>query len=140
MSSFFDDVGEFHRKFGLPHLGDGESPRLLSETDFNFRYRFLKEELRELDEAQGNGDLAKVADALADLVYVALGTAHLMGVPMNEIWAEVQRANLAKARARGADDPRSTRGHRLDVVKPEGWLPPDVEGVIARYARRTAAE
>jgi predicted HAD superfamily Cof-like phosphohydrolase len=129
----FDDVSIFHKKFGLPHLGDGDPPRLLGGADFHFRRRFLEEELTELVEAQTAGDLAGVADALVDLVYVAMGTAHLMGLPFDELWAEVQRANLSKERATGADDPRSKRANHLDVVKPEGWVAPDVEGVIRRH-------
>jgi len=42
----------------------------------------------------------------------------------------VQRANMSKVRAINADDPRSTRKHRFDIVKPTGWKAPDLQKVI----------
>jgi predicted HAD superfamily Cof-like phosphohydrolase len=136
MTNVFKDVRDFNKKFGLPYAGEDQwrdPPRLLSDDVFKYRLAFLQEEIQELVEAQANGDLEGAADALADLVYVAVGTAHLMRVPLDEVWQEVQRSNMEKVRADGAGDPRSTRGHALDVVKPEGWQPPDIAGVLRRH-------
>jgi predicted HAD superfamily Cof-like phosphohydrolase len=125
----FQMVGEFHSKFGLQTAG--ESPPAAVDPDtFMFRYQFLLEELHELLAAYRRGDLPGVADALADLVYVAHGTAHMMRVPLDRVFSEVQRANMEKVRASGSDDGRSKRGSALDVVKPHGWTPPDVAGVL----------
>lgn len=134
----FADVGAFHRKFGLPHTDDEHLPCLLPEDVWEFRLKFLREELQETIDAHAEGDLAKFFDGLMDLVYVALGTAHMAHLPWAEGWDEVQRANMAKERSSGAGDERSSRGHTLDVVKPAGWTPPDVEGVLARYRQRVA--
>lgn len=120
----FDDVGDFHRKFGLDN-DRNTSPTLLPEDVNTFRIEFMMEELNEFRDAIVEDDLYKAADALIDLVYVALGTAHMMGLPFEDLWAAVQRANMAKERATGGDDARSKRRHSLDVVKPEGWRPPD---------------
>lgn len=129
--SLFDDVGAFHEKFGLPRTGDGKTPlSLMGADEFQYRMDFILEEVSELHEAWHAGDLAKAADAIADVVWVALGTAHHMGIPFDAVWAEVVRANMAKVRASGADDPRSTRKNALDVVKPEGWVPPDIEKAL----------
>lgn len=127
--SDFGQVGEFHRKFGLRHFfhGPNKDP---DRGMLEFRHKFLQEELDEFTEGVEQGDHAKMFDALLDLVYVAHGTAHLLGYPWPAGWAEVQRANMAKERASSADDPRSKRGHELDVVKPEGWTPPDIEAVL----------
>lgn len=125
-------MAKFHRRFGLPAAGDGP-PTLLTDDVWAFRKKFLLEELDEACEAHDAGDLAGFLDALVDLVYVALGTAHLGRLPFDEAFAEVQRANLSKVRAAGADDPRSKRGHALDVVKPPGFVPPDLDAVLARY-------
>lgn len=130
--SNYHDVGQFHQKFNLPciqHSGPLR-PHLLAADVFNYRRRFLLEELKELVNAQLNDDLPGVADALIDLVYVAMGTAQLMDLPWPALWDEVQRANLAKVRATGIDDPRAKRGSALDVVKPEGWHPPDIAAVL----------
>lgn len=154
--SYFDDVGDFHRKFGLPTYRVAK-PALLEPATLRFRLNFLMEELAEYCEAcgvhvvasslriqaklvqtveedilviPGGQDLHKAADALADLTYVALGTAHLMGLPFDTVWDTVQRANMTKERATGADDPRSKRGSALDVVKPEGWIAPNHNDAI----------
>ncbi len=137
MKTQFEMVGDFHRKFELPVTPapacaswDRRPPAILDHETFLFRYQFLAEELHELLAAHRRGDLPAAADALADLVYVALGTAHMMGVPFDAVFAEVQRANMGKERASSSSDGRSKRGSALDVVKPEGWKPPDVAGVL----------
>jgi predicted HAD superfamily Cof-like phosphohydrolase len=134
MPSDFDSVGRFHTKFGLPTATPGSPPRIVDDSTFLFRYQFLQEELQELLSSHRAGDVAGVADALVDLVYVALGTAHMYGIPFDDVFAEVQRANMSKERASGACDYRSKRGSNLDVVKPEGWIPPDVAGAIDRWS------
>lgn len=147
----FKDVGDFHRKFGLPAVDGtaGTVPRELDDSAALFRLKFLLEELKEIAEGYGftleadenhnvvfhrwsttRQDLIKVADGLVDLVYVALGTAHLHSLPWEALFAEVQRANMSKERATSATDDRSTRGHSLDVVKPAGFLPPNIVGVL----------
>jgi predicted HAD superfamily Cof-like phosphohydrolase len=129
--SNYEDVHAFHLKFDLP---PPVTPRLLDEETFEFRRRFLEEELTELVEAQLEGDMVKAADALVDLVYVALGTAVMMGLPWQELWDNVQRANMAKVRAQSADE--SKRGSTLDVVKPPGWNAPDHSRTLLRWGWR----
>jgi predicted HAD superfamily Cof-like phosphohydrolase len=129
MKTLFDEVGDFHKKFGLPHADDGGPPALLEEGVLSFRTDFMDEELEEFITATEAGDIVKATDALCDLVYVVLGTAHMMRLPFNECWKLVQEANMTKVRADGATDPRSKRGHELDVVKPEHFVSP--EGGIA---------
>ena len=130
----FDDVGDFHEKFDLyntTHHPTG--PRILPEELMGFRIKFLREEFDEFIEGYEERNEAKMADALVDLVYVAMGTAHLKGYPWRALWAEVQRANMTKERALSSDDSRSKRGSSYDVVKPDGWQPPDIEGVLRRH-------
>lgn len=135
----FEMVGEFHRKFGLattPAPGcaswDRRAPATVDAETFLFRLQFMHEELNEILQAYRDGDLAKVADGLADLDYVVAGTAHLFSIPHDDVVAEVHRTNMAKERATGVDDGRSTRRSSIDVVKPAGWTPPDVAGVLRR--------
>lgn len=151
------DVGKFHEKFGLENTAFRDmKPKLISLELAEFRLKFLKEELREIEEGYERDDLTKIADGLVDLVYVALGTAHLHGLPWQELWNAVQRANMRKERCEinhafvantGPDDvgccfpmgvdicrqPRhkhSLRGNINDVIKPPGWTPPDIIGVL----------
>lgn len=134
-TTFFEDVGHFHQRFDLPcarpDRGPIARPRLLDEETFRFRLKFLKEEIEELEDAHDTRRLDKFADALVDLVYVALGTAHLAGVPFEAVWREVHAANMKKVRATSAE--QSKRGSTLDVVKPPSWQPPDVARVLIEH-------
>lgn len=121
----FSDIVEFHEKFGLKRP---TAPRNLDDETLAFRIKFLQEELDEYIKASGEEDLAGQFDALIDLVYVALGTAYLQGFPWKKGWDEVQRANLSKVRASSAS--QSKRGTSLDVIKPPGWTPPDIAGIL----------
>lgn len=126
----FSCVGDFHRRFGLPHIGTVTTPTLDVGRDVvQFRLKFLEEELAELKEAYERDDLPGVADALVDLVYVALGTAHIHGIPWGPAFGEVHAANMQKERA-ASDGSNSKRLHSFDVVKPDGWEPPDVAEVL----------
>lgn len=128
----FHDVGVFHEKFRLDNvLAGGVGPRDLPPGLLEFRIKFMLEELQEFVDAYTENpreNHAKMADALVDLVYVAMGTAHLLGYPWQVIWDAVQKANMAKVRAESAQD--SKRGSAFDVVKPPGWRPPDVAGIL----------
>lgn len=131
----FEDVSRFHEKFELP-VANGEI-RQLPQDLLDFRVRFLKEELAEFVSAMPSwttpADHAKMFDALLDLVYVALGTAHLLGYPWEQGWNLVQAANMAKVRALRPED--SKRGSAWDVVKPPGWTAPDIEGLLANIPK-----
>lgn len=142
MASDFDNVGQFHEKFGLPIAGG--SPTTISDDAALFRLKFMLEELIEIADGYGyhltgdfvkvdeQQDLPKIADGLVDLVYVALGTAHLHSFPWSALFKEVQRANLSKERATHDGDKRSTRAHQLDVVKTKDFQPPNIVEVLMR--------
>ena len=87
------------------------------------------EELDEFNLAADSDDVPGMFDALIDLVYVALGTAHILNLPWEAGWDQVQRANMAKVRA-AKDGSDSKRGSGWDVVKPDGWRAPDLEAVL----------
>jgi phosphoribosyl-ATP pyrophosphohydrolase len=127
MSDVEADVKAFFDKFGVPRKQWPEWP---SEHVLNFRLAHLSEEFTELMVARVKNDLPTFADSLIDLVYLAVGTALACGIPFDQVWDEVQAANMRQVRAQRADD--SKRGSSYDVVKPEGWVGPDVEGVLRR--------
>lgn len=135
MSIEFRDVGNFHRKFALDTSDDNPGPKAWNDEMLAFRSKFMEEELDEFYEGRAEHDHAKMADALIDLVYVAMGTAHLLGYPWEQLWAEVQAANMQKQRARN-DGSDSKRGSSLDVIKPAGWTPPNIEGVLRKWGFR----
>lgn len=138
-NKFVADIADFHEKFGLKYEG---KPRLLETGLHDFRSKFLLEELREyrrshalgkeavdlIDPGECTVQLANSLDALVDLVYVALGTAHLHGFDFEAAWDRVHEANMKKVRAQRAED--SKRGSLFDVVKPADWEPPDHSGLV----------
>lgn len=115
----FQDVADFHKRvIGQP---PAESPSLVSPKFVFERFKFMQEELDEFVTAAFDGDMVGAADGLADLVYVAVGTMYLMGLPFNDIWNAVQNANMRKVRG------MTKRGNVYDAAKPEGWVGPEPE-------------
>ena len=112
--SLTSDIREFHEKFGMEYEG---KPRKLSPELLEFRVNFMKEELLEYLQST---TLHDQLDALVDLTYVVLGTAYLQGFPFEEAWARVHAANMKKVKG------PSERSDKFDVIKPEGWTPPDL--------------
>jgi predicted HAD superfamily Cof-like phosphohydrolase len=122
--NLFCDVLRMHRKFGFcNHLVPGLATRRLLQE----RAACMMEELQEFQDAAMVQDLVKQADALVDLVYFAIGTAVILGLPFQQLWDEVHRANMSKER--GA----TKRGHAVDLMKPEGWTPPNIEEILTRF-------
>lgn len=121
------DVLEFQTKFGVPMA---KQPSMLDPQTFKFRAAFIQEELDEMIRDHALGDLCGVADALVDLAYVLHGTVLMMGLgdSWNDLWSEVQKANMSKVRATNKDD--SKRGSSLDVIKPKGWIAPDHSKIL----------
>lgn len=62
----------------------------------DLRLRLMDEELTEVFEAINARDAEQTAHELADLLYVVFGTAVAFGVPIDEVFAAVARANLSK--------------------------------------------
>ncbi len=80
------------------------------------------------DEPMSKWHMEKALDGLVDLVYVALGTAWLMGLDFPEAWRRVHAANMQKVRAQRKEE--SARGTTFDVVKPAGWQPPNLSDLV----------
>ena len=123
--SMFDDIAEFHKKFGHEYTGP---PRILSDLENKFRVLTMYEEWKEYCDAVMDEDKAEMFDALIDLVYFSMGTAYLHGFDWDTGWRRVHEANMRKVRANSAGD--SKRGSQLDVVKPDGWTPPNLEDLV----------
>jgi predicted HAD superfamily Cof-like phosphohydrolase len=113
-------LAEFHEKFNQP-FGSGDV------RDFALRQKLNLEESLELDEAFNEMDLVKIAGELADVLYVAYGTAHTLGIPILKVLIEVHRANMDKF---GSGEPKYRDDGKL--LKPDGWKPADVASVLRR--------
>jgi predicted HAD superfamily Cof-like phosphohydrolase len=128
MSREQDMVEEFHAAMSIP-IGDRAAPSIAQP---GLRYALIAEELEELRLAMDAGDLVAAADALADLMYVVLGTAVQFGIDLAPVFDEVHASNLRKVGGTKREDGKQ--------LKPAGWKPPDVAGVLERQiaSRRPA--
>jgi predicted HAD superfamily Cof-like phosphohydrolase len=119
-------VAEFHQAFGAPRavLPDADVSAELARL----RVDLLAEETGEFAEATAAGDIVGIADALADIIYVAYGAAIVYGVDLDAVFAEVHRSNMTKLDEAG----RAIYREDGKVLKSDRYTPPDIRGVLAR--------
>jgi len=119
-----DDVEAFHKASGQLILGDDQRPGLTRRV---LRHRLLREEMNELEDALIGSDIVEVADAYADIIYIVLGSAlmHIGKERFLRVWSEVHRTNMAKC-----PNGKSTSREDGKIVKPDGWTPPDIAGIL----------
>lgn len=148
------DAGTFLQKFNID-TNPLDDPQMAT-----LRIDRQKEELDELKAAE---TLSDAADAIIDIVYIAAGTVHLLGdrtreterlgtnpyliasqlrelfnrvtwlgrtLPLQDLWNEVHKANMKKVRG---TEQTSKHGSSFDVVKPEGWVTPDIDTVLRSH-------
>ena len=111
------DVTQFHLQFGL--MPERAAP--LEKNLARKRADQMREELREFEDACADNDPVKAADALADMVYFALGAATMMGISPHcweLVWGAVHHSNMQKERVPGLETLKQ------GIVKPRGWQPP----------------
>jgi predicted HAD superfamily Cof-like phosphohydrolase len=121
-NSMFQNVIDFQVAFGQPV---GEIPELPDANERQLRIKLLAEEFEEYMAAEADNDIVEVADALADIIYIACGTAASYGIDLDEVFKEVHRSNMAKL-----VDGKVLRRADGKIQKPEGWTPPDIRGVL----------
>jgi predicted HAD superfamily Cof-like phosphohydrolase len=126
MKQLLTDVALFHAATDTPVLIKPDKP---GYDRRRLRISLIDEEVNnELIPAINHGaDLEKIADALVDSIYVIVGTALEFGIPLDRVWAEVQRANMTKI------DPATGKVRKRGdgkVLKPEGWQPPNIKACL----------
>ena len=119
----FQDVYQWHVEFGAPA---SETPRHVTSEDKSLRLSLMWEELGELERAMNDQDLIGIADGIADLIWVACGTAATYGIPFEKVWSEVKRSNFAKKEEDGTIHRRGDG----KILKPPTWTPPDIASII----------
>lgn len=140
MRSAIEAVKCFHTKYGFPLLIGFEAVEGLSTTanilaelanrmnpDTSMpiaRAHLVLEETAELLAAMAAGDRLAALDALADLVYVVIGTAVAFDLPLAEAFVEVHKSNMTKTIAR--DRP----GH---PGKGDGYQPPNLADLLTMH-------
>ena len=99
-------------------------PTLISPTESMLRYELGKEELIEYLEACNNDDIVEVTDALADQLYILLGTmvAHGMQGIIKDVFNEVHRSNMSKL----GEDGKPIYREDGKVLKGPNYSPPNI--------------
>jgi predicted HAD superfamily Cof-like phosphohydrolase len=120
------DVEAFHRAVGLPV---GETPGVRRSE---LRAELILEEASETVAAIERGDLVAAIDGLCDLLCVTYGTAVEWGIDLAPFWDEVHRTNMAKQGGPVREDGKQ--------LKPPGWRPPDIAGVLAAFGGESVGE
>ncbi len=123
MPTMIEMVREFHEKFGQPVAS--KSARL-DVRRANLRADLIIEESDETCCAINLGvgaeeipQLVEIADGLADLIYVAIGTALEYGIDLDRIFSVVHAANMRKVGGPTRSDGK--------ILKPPGWIGPEAE-------------
>ena len=118
-------VRDFHRTFGLDAR---DTPSEVSPELAAHRGELLAEEAGEVAEVSVTGPLDRLAHELADIVYVAYGTALVHGIDLDAVIAEIHRSNMTKV----GPDGRISRRADGKVLKGDHYEAPDVSAVLRR--------
>jgi len=118
MSKVFTDVTVFMTAAGqsIPPFNANRSEQ--SDLYFNL----IKEEYRELMDANLDQNDTEICDACFDLMWVIAGYMKSRGWDCENIWDEGAKSNLSKIdKATG----KVIKREDGKILKPEGWKPPD---------------
>lgn len=106
--------------------------RIMPE-DFVLAEKLMQEEIGEmalgfdkLRKSYSTENLVEFADGAIDTIYAILWTLLKFNLPVNRLFQEVQRSNIAKLNADGS----YTKTEFGKVVKPPTWTPPDLQSII----------
>jgi predicted HAD superfamily Cof-like phosphohydrolase len=101
----------------------------LDEKQYAMYRSLIDEEVGELREAVEADDRVEQLDALIDILVVTIGAIHSMGADAEGAWEEVMSTNAAKI---DLDTGKVRKREDGKVLKPEGWVPPDLAPFVAR--------
>lgn len=127
MIDYVGMLTEFHEKY--QHHINSMPTSVVNKDIKKLRLKLIEEEFAEVEEALEEKHLVKLADGLADLLYVVFGTAvsYGLGPIMDEIFAEVHRSNMTKSMEK---DTKSIKGKTL---KGDDWEPPQIREIISKH-------
>ena len=114
-------VLEFHEQF---ELLINTTPKIVGKDLHDLRVALIDEEFKELKEAMQNKNMIKIADGIADLLYVIYGTAITYGLDIEPIFREVHRSNMSKG------NPEVVRAPNGKILKGKNWSPPDFSSLL----------
>jgi predicted HAD superfamily Cof-like phosphohydrolase len=88
--------------------------------------KLIDEEVGELHQAVLANDEVEQLDALIDILVVTIGAIHSAGYDAEGAWKEVMSTNFAKI----GEDGKVRKREDGKVLKPVGWLPPDLKPFV----------
>jgi predicted HAD superfamily Cof-like phosphohydrolase len=103
----------------------GERPQFPNIRERKLRMDLMLEEMKEYMESEEKDDLENLAKELADIIYIACGTAASYGIPLDKVFEAVHESNMAKL-----VDGKPIRREDGKILKPEGWSPPDIKKIL----------
>ena len=123
------NLRDFHEKFGLTI---NDTPTIPGDDVLQFRINLINEEAGEFEQAAKARNLVEMADALADVIYVALGAAVSLGIDLEPVFEEVHRSNMTKVWSDG----QVRRREDGKVIKPPTYSPANIAQELERQARK----
>ena len=120
----------FHEATDTPVLSVPQFPH---HDRLRLRHDLVAEEVDECLTALEDKDMVEVADGIIDSIYVLVGMGLELGLPLEALWNEVQRSNMAKAVEQPDGTFKVIKRADRKVLKPEGWTPPDIAGVLRAH-------
>lgn len=122
----YEAVRTFHEKYGLTIQNH---PKLPDHDIRNLRVELLKEEFQEYLDGEKSNDIIEISDALADMIYIIYGTAISYGIPLDEVFQEVQRSNMSKLDENG----NAIKREDGKILKGPYYTPPDIRTIIQNH-------
>ena len=126
-SEWLSDINDMHYKFGatewVEDMYRSKNYKILNDF-LAFRLDFLEEEFEETQAAFLNKDHKEVVDGLIDLIVIAIGTLDLFKCDADVAWDKIHHSNMAKEP--GANKSRQNPFGLPDMVKPKGWVGPNI--------------
>lgn len=98
-------------------------------NQYEMYLKLVTEEYKELQEAIITGNVQEQFDALLDIVVVSIGAMHSMGANPDGGWKEVMSTNFAKIDKETGKVRKREDGK---VLKPTGWVPPDLKPFLTK--------
>ena len=120
MTNPFRDQEKFMR--ACDQSVDGSNP-----DQYKMYLKLIDEEVEELKLAVSRGDTVEQLDALLDIIVVTIGAIHSAGHDGEGGWKEVMGTNFAKIDKETGKVRKREDGK---VLKPVGWVPPDLKPFI----------
>ncbi len=124
-SEHIKKVEEFHKCFNIQN---NDVPQLLSKEEYVLRYNLIKEENEEYLAACEKEDIVEIADALGDILYIALGTLlrHGLQHKIDAVFEEIHRSNMSKL----GEDGKPIYREDGKVLKGANYFKPDIKRIL----------